>query len=71
MERLLGRDDRQVKLGFKYNISDYFTILSGAQSNPNRFGLGLEFSIKKITLSYSILTHHVMSTTHNIEFKIK
>ena len=71
MERLLGRNDRQVKLGFKYNLDNQFSLLFGAQSNPNRFGLGAEYHLKRIAISYSILTHHVMSETHNIEIKIK
>jgi len=71
MERLLGRNDRQVKLGFKYNLDNHFSLLFGAQSNPNRFGLGFEYHVKRIVLSYSVLTHHVMSETHNIEIKIK
>ena len=72
MERLLGRNDRQVKLGFKYNLDSRISLLFGAQSNPNRFGLGFEYSLlKNIVLSYSILTHHVMSETHSIEIKIR
>ena len=71
MERLLGRNDRQVKLGFKYNLDNNFSLLFGAQSNPNRFGLGAEYHLKRIAISYSLLTHHVMSETHNIEIKIK
>ena len=45
--------------------------MCGVQSNPNRFGLGMEYDIGKITLSYSFLSHHVMNPTHNIEIKIK
>lgn len=71
MERLLGRNDRQVKLGFKYNLDNQFSLLFGAQSNPNRFGLGVEYHLERIAISYSLLTHHVMSETHNIEIKIK
>ena len=71
MERLLGRNDRQVKLGFKYDLSSAFSIISGVQSNPNRFGIGVEYSLSNLTFGYSILTHHVMSETHNFEMKIK
>ncbi len=71
MERLLGRNDRQVKLGFKYSLDNQFSLLFGAQSNPNRFGLGVEYHLERIAISYSLLTHHVMSETHNIEIKIK
>ena len=71
MERLLGRNDRQIKMGFKYNLDKSFSLLFGAQSNPNRFGLGIEYHIRKYIFSYSILTHHVMSETHSVEIKIK
>ena len=71
MERLLGRNDRQVKMGFKYNLDGNLTLFSGVQSNPNRLGLGIEYTITRFTFSYSVLTHHVMSETHNIEIKIR
>tara|TARA_B110000116_G_C16733984_1_gene535100 strand:- start:500 stop:1375 length:876 start_codon:yes stop_codon:yes gene_type:complete len=72
MERLLGRNDRQVKLGLQYKLNSSLSIISGVQSNPNRLGLGVEYEIlNRFTLGYSILTHHVMSETHNFEIKIK
>ena len=71
MERLLGRSDRQIKLGIRYDIDSKLSLLSGVQSNPNRFGLGIEYRVSRLTLSYSILTHHIMSETHNFEIKIK
>ena len=72
MERLLGRNDRQVKLGLKYDINNSLSIISGVQSNPNRFGLGFEYQIfNRFTFGYSILTHHIMSETHNFEIKFK
>ena len=45
MERLLGRNDRQVKLGMKYDLSSTLSVISGVQSNPNRFGVGFEYKI--------------------------
>ena len=72
MKRLLGRNDRQVKLGLQYKISNSLSIISGVQSNPNRLGLGFEYEMfSRFSLGYSILTHHVMGETHNFEFKIK
>ena len=72
MERLLGRNDRQVKLGFKYDLNSSLSIISGVQSNPNRFGLGFEYKMfNRIIFGYSILTHHIMSETHNFEIKFK
>ena len=71
MERLLGRNDRQVKIGLKYDLNNQFSILSGVQSNPNRLGLGIEYRLFRFIFSYSILTHHIMSETHNFEIKLK
>ena len=70
--RLLGRNDRQVKLGMQYKLSNAITIISGVQSNPNRLGLGFEYNmLSRFVLGYSILTHHVMGETHNFEVTIK
>ena len=72
MERLLGRNDRQIKMGFKYDLNDNLCISSGVQSNPNRFGLGFEYNLTNgIIISYSVLTHHVMKETYNFEIKLK
>ena len=72
MERLLGRKDRQVKLGFKYDLNSTLSIISGVQSNPNRFGIGFEYKLfNRIIFGYSILTHHIMTETHNFEIKFK
>ena len=59
------------KIGLKYDLSNHFSILSGVQSNPNRLGLGIEYRLFSFIFSYSILTHHIMSETHNFEIKIK
>ena len=72
MTRLLGRNDRQVKLGLQYKLNSSLSIISGVQSNPNRLGLGVEYEIlNRFTLGYSILTHHILGETHNFEVKIR
>ena len=72
MERLLGRNDRQVKLGLKYNLNSSLSIISGVQSNPGRFGFGFEYELfNRFIFGYSILTHHIMNETHHLEIKIK
>ena len=72
MTRLLGRNDRQVKLGLQYKLNSSLSIISGVQSNPNRLGLGFEYEIlNRFTLGYSILTHHILGETHNFEVKIR
>ncbi len=72
MKRLLGRQDRQIKLGIEYDVTSLLKVMSGVQSNPNRLGVGIEYKIlDKYILGYSILTHHIMGLTHNFEVKIK
>ena len=41
LDRLLGQDI-QIKYGMKYEFSKSITMNIGAQSNPNRLGIGLE-----------------------------
>lgn len=72
MKRLLGRQDRQIKLGIEYDITSLLKVMSGVQSNPNRLGVGIEYKIlDNYVLGYSILTHHIMGSTHNFEVKVR
>ena len=72
MKRLLGRQDRQIKLGIEYDVTSLLKVMSGVQSNPNRLGIGVEYKIlDRYVFGYSILTHHIMGSTHNFEVKIK
>ena len=50
-EHLLGRDDLQIKGAIRYNLNSFLTIYSGAQSNPNRFGIGIRMLFNKISES--------------------
>ena len=72
-EHLLGRDDMQIKAAIRYNLNSNLEIYTGAQSNPNRFGLGLTIKLDRViaaelgdnyTLSYGLLTHPVLPMTH-------
>ena len=72
-EHLLGRDDLEIKGAIRYNLNSYLEIYSGAQSNPNRFGLGFTIKLDRVTdaelgdnytLSYGLLTHPVLPMTH-------
>ena len=57
---------------FVIDLNSTLSIISGVQSNPNRFGIGFEYKIfNRIIFGYSILTHHIMSETHNFEIKFK
>ena len=63
-EHLLGRDDLQIKGAIRYNLNSYLEIYAGAQSNPNRFGMGVTFTLNQQSVSYGLLTHPVLPMTH-------
>ena len=63
-EYLLGRDDMQIKAAIKYNLNSNLEIYAGAQSNPNRFGMGATFTLNTQSISYGLLTHPVLPMTH-------
>ena len=63
-EYLLGRDDMQIKAAIRYNLNSNLEIYAGAQSNPNRFGMGATFTLNQQSVSYGLLTHPVLPMTH-------
>jgi len=63
-EHLLGRDDMQIKAAIRYNLNSNLEIYAGAQSNPNRFGMGARFTLNTQSISYGLLTHPVLPMTH-------
>ena len=63
-EYLLGRDDMQIKAAIRYNLNSNIEIYAGAQSNPNRLGLGATFTLNTQSISYGLLTHPVLPMTH-------
>ena len=69
-EYLLGRDDLQIKGATRYNLNSNLEIYVGAQSNPNRFGLGATFTLNRQSISYGLLTHHVLPITHQFNLSI-
>ena len=69
-EHLLGRDDMQIKGAVKYTLNPHIKICAGAQSNPNRFGLGATFTSTNQSISYGLLTHPVLPITHQINIGI-
>jgi len=69
-EYLLGRDDLQIKGAIRYNINSFLIIYAGAQSNPNRFGIGATFTLNRQSISYGLLTHHVLPITHQFSMSI-
>ena len=69
-EYLLERDNLQIKSAVRYNLNSYLEIYVGAQSNPNRFGVGTTFKINRQSISYGLLTHHVLPLTHQFQIGI-
>ena len=69
-EKLLGREELQMKGAFRYNFNSHLIIYSGAQSNPNRFGFGFTFYLNKQSVSYGLLTHPVLPITHQFNIGI-
>ena len=63
-EHLLGRDDMQIKAAIRYNLNSNIELYTGAQSNPNRFGMGATFTLNQQSVSYGLLTHPVLPMTH-------
>lgn len=52
--------------GVNYHPTKMFGILSGLQTEPDRFSAGLEFNIQKIQIIYGIKTHQYLDLTHYI-----
>ena len=73
IEKLLGRSDNQFRFGIEYELTSTFTLRSGIQMEPNRFGAGFVYKPnKKINLAFGLLTHPVFSSpSHNIDLIIK
>jgi len=78
-EYLLGRDDMHIKASLRYNLNSYLELYTGAQSNPNRFGLGFTLKFYRVTdlefgdnytFSYGLLTHPVLPMTHQFNIGI-
>jgi len=58
--------ETQYSAGLEYELTPGLTILSGVHSNPNRLGAGFRIKIKNTILDYGLLTHPVLSLTHQI-----
>ena len=70
-EYLLGRDNMQIKGAVKYTLNPHIKIYAGAQSNPNRFGIGTTFIYNNTSISYGLLTHPVLPMTHQFSLGYK
>tara|TARA_B100001029_G_scaffold173289_1_gene172020 strand:- start:656 stop:1537 length:882 start_codon:yes stop_codon:yes gene_type:complete len=70
-ERLIGEKDLNLKGSIKYILNPFIKIYIGAQTKPNRFGIGTEItSSNNQSISYSIITHPILPITHQLSIKI-
>ncbi len=67
MTKSVGRIG-QYHAGLEYELTPYFTVLSGVHSNPNRFGAGLKLHVKSMNIYYAILTHPVLPLAQQFTF---
>ena len=71
MERLLGRDELSMRGSIKYELNSYFIMNVGAQSNPNRMGIGGTINYNRTAFSYGIITHPILSITQQFTISMK
>mgnify|MGYP001277322781 CR=1 FL=1 len=65
----LGLSNMIVSGGFKYSISKFFIIQLGAQTNPNRLGLGFQSTLGKVSFLYSFLSHPILPSTNQFSMR--
>jgi len=73
-ERLLGREDLQIKGAMRYRLNPFLDLYSGAQSNPSRLGFGFKLSIGELdglTFTYGLLTHPVLPLMQQVSIGFK
>ena len=69
-ERVLGEDKTSFRFGAEYDLNNSLTIRSGIQMNPNRLGLGFCYNVRNLELSYSLLTHSILSSSSVMSIRV-
>ena len=69
-ERVLGEDKTSFRFGAEYDLNNSLTLRSGIQMNPNRLGLGFGYTVRNLELSYSLLTHSILSSSSVISIRV-
>ena len=74
-EYYLGKENMHIKGSMRYSFNPSIQIFAGAQSNPNRLGLGIQITLNKnltnnYTFSYGLLTHPILPATHQFAIGI-
>jgi hypothetical protein len=70
IEKILGQDQSSFRFGIQYDIIETLSFRTGIQMNPNRFGFGLSYKFNKLEMSYSLLTHHLLSPSNLLSIKV-
>ena len=70
VERVLGTDESSFRFGVEYDVNSSFLVRTGVQLNPNRLGVGFSYNFKWFDISYSLLTHSVLSSTNLFNLKV-
>lgn len=70
IEKVLGQDQSSFRFGIHYDIIESLSFRTGIQMNPNRFGFGLSYKFNNIEMSYSLLTHHLLSASNLLSIKV-
>ena len=70
IEKVLGQEQSSFRFGIQYYIIESLSFRTGIQMNPNRFGFGLSYKLNNIEVSYSLLTHHLLSASNLLSIKV-
>ncbi len=70
IEKVLGQEQSSFRFGIQYDVIKSLTFRTGIQMNPNRFGFGLSYKFNNIEMSYSLLTHHLLSASNLLSIKV-
>ena len=70
IEKVLGQEQSSFRFGIQYDIIESLSFRTGIQMNPNRFGFGLTYKLSNIEVSYSLLTHHLLSASNLLSIKV-
>ncbi|MFC1888124.1 hypothetical protein ACFLYK_04885 [Candidatus Cloacimonadota bacterium] len=54
------------KLGSRYQMQEFLTLLISYQQEPARLGAGIIFELQSFKLAYGIRTHQYLPYTHTI-----
>ena len=71
INQLAGNSQQEIRFGIEYLFSEKISLMTGIQNNPNRFSAGFKYKfLENYSISYGILTHHIMPSTHQLTFSL-